>query len=90
VGIGPAAHARHHLRAGDVLRGESVPVGDPRVEPVDFYKTTRLEVLTRAPEQAAPPPPWLRIPPALTVYRERGHGRLDSRADATRHRDDND
>lgn len=62
VGVGPAAHARHRLRAGDVLRGESAHVGDPRVEPVDFYKTTGLEVLTRGPDQAVPPPPWLGIP----------------------------
>jgi hypothetical protein len=79
VGVGPAAHARYRLRAGDVLRGESVHVGDPRVEPVDFYKTTGLEVLPRGPDQAVPPPPWLGLPPALAVYRERGHRRLDSR-----------
>jgi hypothetical protein len=78
VGVGPTAHARHRLRAGDVVRGESVPIADPRVEPVDFYKTARLEVLTRGPEQAAGPP-WLGIPPALAVYRARGHRRLDSR-----------
>jgi len=76
VGVGPTAHGRHSLRAGDVLRGESVPVADPRVEPVEFYKITRLKILTRGPEQAAPSPPWLGIPPALAVYRERGHRRL--------------
>lgn len=75
VGIGPAAHARHRLRAGDVLRGESVSVADPRVEPVDLYKTARLKIVTRPSEQTTGPP-WLGIPPALAVYRERGHRRL--------------
>jgi hypothetical protein len=79
VGLGPAAHERHRLRAGDILRGESVPVDDPRIEPIDFYKTVRLQVLERGPEQPSPGPPWLGIPPNLAVYRERGHRRLDAR-----------
>ena len=80
VGVGPAAHARHRLRAGDVLSGESAPVADPQIEAVEFYKTAMLKALTRGPEQPAPGPPWHGIPPALEIYRERGHRRLDPRA----------
>ena len=79
VGIGPAAQAKHHLQAGDHLRGISFPVADPHVEAVELYKTARLEVLSRKSELAASPPPWLGIPPSLEVYRARGHRRLDSR-----------
>jgi len=42
VGIGSGTQAKHRFRAGDVVQGESVPVADPRTEPVDFYKTVRL------------------------------------------------
>ncbi len=75
VGIGKAAHAKLAFRAGDVVRGVSMPVPDPHIEPVEFYKTRGLKVLERAPE-ADDGPPWTGIPPALEVYRARGHRRL--------------
>jgi len=78
VGIGAGTQAKHRFRAGDVLKGESQPVADPRSEPVDYYKTVRLALLARGPETNPPPPPWLGVPPALPVYRERGHRRLDA------------
>ena len=74
---GTLTQATHRFRAGDVVQGESVPVADPRTEPVDFYKTARLKLLTRGPEAPPTPPPWLGVPPELPVYRERGHRRLD-------------
>jgi hypothetical protein len=76
VGIGTGTQARHSFRAGDVLRGTSQPVADPRTEPVDLYKTVRLELLSRGAEKPPAPPPWVGVPPALPVYRERGHRRL--------------
>lgn len=78
VGIGSGTQGKHHFRAGDIVQGESVPVADPRTEPVDFYKTVRLKLLGRGPEASSPPPPWLGVPPELPVYRERGHRRLDA------------
>ena len=78
VGIGAGTEAKHRFRAGDVLRGQSQPVADPRSEPVDYYKTVRLELLARGPETPPPPPPWLGVPPELPVYRERGHRRLEA------------
>ena len=77
VGIGTSTQAKHRFRAGDTVQGESIPVADSRSDPVDFYKTARLELRTRGPE--ASPPPWLGVPPELPVYRERGHRRLDSK-----------
>jgi hypothetical protein len=78
VGIGTSTQVRHSFRAGDVLRGASQPVADPRTEPVDYYKTVRLELLSRGAEKPPAPPPWLGVPPTLPVYRERGHRRLDA------------
>jgi hypothetical protein len=52
-------------------------VADLRSEPVDYYKTVRLELLARGRETMPPPPPWIGVPPELPVYRERGHRRLD-------------
>ena len=79
VGIGKGAHAKHQFRAGDIVSGKAVPVADERMEPVDFYKASALNVVERAGEESSPPPPWLGIPPELPVYRERGHRRLDAR-----------
>lgn len=80
VGIGKAAQAKHALRAGDEVSGEALPVADPRLEPVDYYKTSALKLWTRpAAPSATVPPPWLGVPPTLETYRERGHRRLDVR-----------
>jgi len=79
VGIGKAAHARHKFRAGDVVCGKAVPVADERTESVDFYKASGLKVIERAADIFPLPPPWLGVPSELTVYRGRGHRRLDAR-----------
>jgi len=79
VAIGEAAHAQHQFRAGDGVSGEGVPVADTRLETAELYKVSALGVIERGPEATAPPPPWIGVPPALPVYRERGHRRLDAR-----------
>jgi len=79
IGIGKAAQAKYALRAGDVVSGESEAVADSRLEAVEFYKTSKLRLLNRAiREPGTPPPPWHGVPPELSVYRERGHRRLDA------------
>ncbi len=78
VGIGEAAQAKHQFRAGDMLSGRAEPVADSKLEPVEFYKASALKVIERIAEEV-PPPPWLGVPPELTVYRERGHRRLDAK-----------
>jgi hypothetical protein len=79
VGIGKAAQAKLMLQAGDAVSGLALPVPDPRLEPVDLYRTSRLRVLDRATEPAPEPPPWRGVALPLPVYRERGHRRLDAR-----------
>ncbi len=79
VGIGKAAHAKHQFQAGLEVSGKSQPVADPQTEPVDFYKTSGLKLLSGVPTESLIPPPWQGVPPDLPTYRERGHRRLDTR-----------
>ncbi|NIP71815.1 MAG: hypothetical protein GWO16_01720 [Gammaproteobacteria bacterium] len=73
VAIGKGAQAKHAFRAGDEVSGKAVPVADPRLEPAELYKASALKLLARSPPGATAPPP------ALEVYRARGHRRLDAR-----------
>jgi hypothetical protein len=84
VALGKGAHEKHQLRAGDQVSGKGEPVPDPRAETADLYKVSGLAVIARAGEVVADPPPFLGVPPALEVYRERGHRRLASRTYTTR------
>lgn len=79
IGIGPGAQKKHELRRGDRCRGLCEPVAKKKLDPVDYYKVTRLERLARAEPQDSNPPPWNGPAPALEVYRERGHRRLAAR-----------
>ena len=76
VGIGKATQTAHGLRAGDAVEGLCSPVPNPELEPVEFYKVSKFRVRTRGTETPLDPPPWGGQPPALEVYRERGHRRL--------------
>ena len=79
IGIGGAAQAKYLFRRGDVVKGESAPARDPRLEPAEYYKTSGLQLVSRSDPPASNPPPWLEPPLTLEVYRERGHRRLDPR-----------
>ncbi len=79
VAIGKAAQVKHAFRMGDHVSGESEPVEDARTEIAELYKTSKLKLLNRPAEGASSPPRWLDVPPALEVYRERGHRRLDAK-----------
>lgn len=62
IGIGKAAHQRHQFQVGDEVRGESLPVADVRLEPVAYYQTSKLKVLSRFAGTADPSPPWHGVP----------------------------
>jgi len=79
VGIGPGAQAKHGFRAGDSARGLAVTVADDRMEAVELYKASALEVISRAATPPGEGPPWRGAPPPLETYRARGHRRLDPR-----------
>lgn len=78
VGIGKAAQAKHELKVNDVISGECLPVLDPDMEPVDYYKVSKLKIISCG-EQGSTSTPWELVPPELAIYRERGHRRLAAR-----------
>jgi len=84
VALGKGAHEKHQLRAGDRVSGRGELVADARIETADLYKVSGLKVLARSGEQPAEGPPYVGVPPALEVYRERGHRRLAARTYAAR------
>jgi hypothetical protein len=79
LGVGQGAHAEHQFRAGDTVSGDALPVVDPRLEMVEFYKIGNLKVRGREADEETPPPPWHGVPPPLSVCGERGHRRLAAR-----------
>jgi len=78
IGIGKAAHAKHQFKVNDVISGECVPVPDPDMEPVEYYKVSKLKVISKG-TTGSTSSPWELVPPKLEVYRERGHRRLAAR-----------
>jgi hypothetical protein len=79
VGIGQAAQAKYQFQVGDEISGVALPVADPRLEPVEYYKASKLKVLKRPEPSDDDPPPWHGVPVDLPTYRERGHRRLAER-----------
>lgn len=79
IGIGQSVQQKHQFQVGDVVSGESLPVADDQMEPVEFYKTSKLKVLQRFEGEPTSPPPWHGVPPDLETYRWRGHRRLAAR-----------
>ena len=70
---------KHHFQTGNAVTGEALPVPDPWLETVEFYKISKLKVMLPETHDEAPSPPWRGIPPPLAVYRECGHRRLATR-----------
>lgn len=56
VGVGEGAHAKHHFQVGDTVSGEALPVSDPRLETVEFYKVSDLKVTARNVREGTEPP----------------------------------
>jgi len=84
VGIGKVAHAKHNFRNGDQVSGVCVPAADPNQEPAEFYKVSRLKLVSRGSAPHEPPPPWQGVAPDLDEYRQRGHRRLAARTYTTK------
>ena len=84
VAIGKKAQEKHEFRVGDVVSGESEPVSDARLETAEYYKTSKLKVVSRSTDEQGMPPPWLGVAPSLEEYRERGHRRLSAKTYETK------
>lgn len=79
IGIGKAAHAKHQFKVNDVISGECIPVPAPDLEPSEYYKVSKLKLITRSTTIINNSEPWELVPPEMEVYRERGHRRLAAR-----------
>ena len=84
VGIGKEAQAKNQFQTGDVVGGRSGPVEDTRTEVAEYYKTSELRLIEKRLELPTSHPPWLGTPPALEIYRQRGHRRLAARTYETK------
>lgn len=84
IGIGKAAHAKHQFKVNDVISGECVPVPNPDTEPTEYYKVSKLKLITRSTTTGSTSSPWELVPPELDVYRERGRRRLAARTYETK------
>ena len=42
IGIGKAAQAKFSFKVTDIISGACLPVPDPDMEPVDYYKVSKL------------------------------------------------
>ena len=78
IGIGKAAHEKQQFKAGEVISGECHPVAVERLEPVEYYKVSKLKKLSKA-DAVEEGPPWETVPPNLDTYKGRGHRRLAAR-----------
>ena len=78
IGIGKAAQAKHQFKVNDTISGACLPVLNPDMEPVDYYKVSKLAKVDEGELGSASAPREL-APPELEVYRERGHRRLSAR-----------
>lgn len=91
VGIGKAAQAKHQFKAGDAISGSGFPVVNQKLEPVEYYKVSKLKkreletdlIEENSKAKQSAPPPWRSIPPELEIYRERGQRRLSVRTYTT-------
>jgi hypothetical protein len=78
IGVGKVTQNKYQFQVGDRASGVSVPVADARMEPVEFYRTSKLDLIQRSKNNFNPPP-WHGLPPDLETYRRRGHRRLSIR-----------
>ena len=78
IGIVKAAQAKFNFKVNDIISGECLPVPDPDMETVDYYKVSKLARVAEG-ELGSLSAPWELAPPELEVYRERGHRRLAAR-----------
>lgn len=78
LGIGKGTQAKHEFAAGMRAAGFCTPVPQPDREPAEYYRASGLRILDDS-IAGGDPPPWLGRPPALEIYRGRGHRRLNAK-----------
>jgi hypothetical protein len=68
IGISEAANAKQQLQVNDTISGECLPVLESVKEPVDYYKVSKLKVISRG-EKGSASAPWAMAPPGLEIYK---------------------
>ncbi len=76
IGIGKGTQSKHLFQAGDSVHGICEPVMNPEMEPADYYKASKLTMISRG--HPVTPPPWTDLAVDLETYRARGHRRLSA------------
>lgn len=79
VAIGKSAQAKNRIQIDDQVSGLGEVVADQNLEIADINKVSGLKVISGNKQSIREPPPFVGVTPDLTVYRERGHRRLDVR-----------
>ncbi len=80
VAVGQKAHEKNRFCIGARVSAEALPIEMPEKEWADLYKVSGLKVISRGGTAEDRPVDMNGgIAPPLTVYRERGHVRLDPR-----------
>lgn len=79
VAIGNATHEKHRFRIGDQIEGRGTKVQVSDREIADLYKVSGILLRERGPDTYRSGAPFRGVPPPLSVYRSRGHRRLDAR-----------
>lgn len=78
IGIGLGAQEKHQFRVGMTISGSCSSVLDPDMESVDYYRVSKLKILSEVPVDQRFPP-WEIVPPPIPVYRQRGPRRLSAK-----------
>lgn len=73
IGIGKAAQAKFNFKVNDIISGACLPIPDPDMEQVDYYKVSKLAKVAEG-EPGSLSTPWELVAPELEVYREREQG----------------
>ncbi len=80
VAVGQKTHEKHIFLKGDYISGEVASIEYPEQEWADFYKVSGLKIINRGDSSENRSADMNGgIAPPLSVYRENGHLRLDSK-----------
>lgn len=69
IGIGKAAQSKFNFKVNDIISGVCLPVPDPDMEPVDYYKVSKLAKVAEG-KQGSLSTPWELVAPELEVFRD--------------------
>lgn len=72
VAISEKQQIKGLLQIGDVIKGTAWTKQYNEMEFADYYKAGSLKIINKAGAIETAAPPWIMIPPAMEIYKERG------------------